>query len=73
MEKEFQFKMRNAELCVRFLLDREKQKEKEKEVLHRSVLEVIEWERQKWRNPPKNRKEAAARQYLRMHSLLRSR
>ena len=72
-EEEFQLKMKNAELYVYFLKEREATKKKDKENLMKSVRETIEWQRQKWRNPSRNRQEAAARLYLRMHSPFRSR
>lgn len=69
-DEEFQLKMKNAEMYVRILLDREKQKKEEKEKLMQSVREAIEWQRQKWRNPVRSQQEAAARAYFRMRSFL---
>ena len=72
-DEEFQLKMKNAELYVYFLKERQAQKKNNEQNLIKSVQETIEWQRQKWRNPPRNKQESAARLYLRLHSLLRSR
>ena len=72
-DEDFQMKMKNAELYVRLLMEREAAKKEAEQSLMQSVQETINWQRQKWKNPAKNAQEAAARLYLRFYASARNR